>query len=95
MSDIELVELVIKIPKSDYRCIKEIPLSSMFGFDNWELIAQAIANGIPLPNVFQDIKNDMIDRSFMSDIYNDETEEEIIHLNEAFDAMDKYIRDKE
>ena len=43
------MELVIKIPKSDYRCIKEIPLSSMFGFDNWELIAQAIANGTPLP----------------------------------------------
>lgn len=49
MADIELVELVIKIPKTDYRCIKEIPLSSMFGFDNWKLIAQAIANGTPLP----------------------------------------------
>ena len=84
------MELVIKIPDEVYqRLLEEQHLPNRIDLEYF------IVHGTPLPNVFQEIKNDMIDRSFMSDIYNDETEEEIIHLNEAFDAMDKYIRDKE
>ena len=49
------VELVIKIPKSYYRGIKEIHLCPMFGFDNWKLIAQAIENGTPLPKGHGDL----------------------------------------